>query len=174
MIPTTPVISQELQVISEGVRTFASVWNAYKECTPDVQEIVDDMVVIVNDPDSTSDEKEHALDTMLEALFPGLMNDLVEGFKSHRRSSAGRAIRTSLQKEEASFASRLARLMKDRRISQAELAKLIGVQQPAVSMMLKRGCRPQRKTILRLAKALKAEPGDLWPNTGDDPRPEAK
>lgn len=153
MTPATPVIKQELQVISEGVRTFASVLNAYKECTPDVQEIVDDMVVIVNDADSTSDEKEHAVDVMLEALFPGLMNDLVEGFKSHRRSSAGRAIRTSLQKEEATFASRLAKLMKDRRISQAELAKLIGVQQPAISMMLKRECRPQQNTILRLAEA---------------------
>ena len=31
MTPATPVIKQELQVISEGVRTFASVLNAYKK-----------------------------------------------------------------------------------------------------------------------------------------------
>jgi transcriptional regulator with XRE-family HTH domain len=48
-------------------------------------------------------------------------------------------------------------------LSQAELAAKVGIGQPAVSMMLNRACRPQRKTVLRFAEALGVRPEELWP-----------
>ncbi len=36
--------------------------------------------------------------------------------------------------------------------------------QPAISQMLNRNCRPQKKTILRLAQALDVLPQELWPD----------
>jgi transcriptional regulator with XRE-family HTH domain len=49
-------------------------------------------------------------------------------------------------------------------ITQEELAKTVGIGQPAISNMLKRQCRPQKRTVERLAEALKLSPQDLWPN----------
>ncbi len=48
-------------------------------------------------------------------------------------------------------------------MSQVELAAAIGVGQPAISMMLSRNCRPQRRTVECIARALEVTPNDLWP-----------
>ena len=48
-------------------------------------------------------------------------------------------------------------------VSEEKLAEMIGVTQPAISMMLQRECRPQRRTIVRIAEALELDPQDLWP-----------
>jgi predicted XRE-type DNA-binding protein len=65
--------------------------------------------------------------------------------------------------EEADFAKRLRQLMEARNLTQAELASAVGIGQPAVSMMLNRACRPQKKTVLRFAEALGVGPEELWP-----------
>ncbi len=49
------------------------------------------------------------------------------------------------------------------RPTQNELAAKVGIGQPAVSMMLNRACRPQRKTVIRFAEVLEVAPQDLWP-----------
>jgi DNA-binding Xre family transcriptional regulator len=116
-----------------------------------------------SDSDATDSEKQQALEVVVEAIFPGLATDIQETMESALRSKKGLTIRQSLVKEEAVFADRLAEAMRDRRISQTELAKRIGVQQSAISMMLKRHCRPQARTVLRLAEALSVSPEDLWP-----------
>jgi transcriptional regulator with XRE-family HTH domain len=68
-----------------------------------------------------------------------------------------------MDREEAEFATRLAAIMKDRKLSQEGLAKLVGVGQPAISNMLNRQCRPQRATVERFANALEVPPDKLWP-----------
>jgi len=66
--------------------------------------------------------------------------------------------------QEATFAQRLRELMEAKRISQQELADRVQCSQPAISQMLNRACRPQKKTILNLAEALNVQPRDLWPD----------
>ena len=48
-------------------------------------------------------------------------------------------------------------------MTQVELAEKVGIGQPAISMMLNRTCRPQKKTVQKLAAALGVAPVDLWP-----------
>ena len=66
--------------------------------------------------------------------------------------------------EEETFADRVRELMETKRISQQELAARAGCSQPAISQMLNRTCRPQKKTILKLAEALNVQARDLWPD----------
>jgi transcriptional regulator with XRE-family HTH domain len=54
--------------------------------------------------------------------------------------------------------------MTEKCVTQQELAQRIGCSQPAVSQMLNRSCRPQKKTILKLAEALNVRPQELWPD----------
>src|SRR5207249_185200 len=65
--------------------------------------------------------------------------------------------------EEASFAQRLREVMAEKGLKQEELAARVGIGQPAIAMMLKRTCRPQKKTILRFATAIGVSPEALWP-----------
>jgi len=69
-----------------------------------------------------------------------------------------------LNAQEATFAQRLRELMEAKRISQQELADRVGCSQPAISQMLHRRCRPQKKTILKLAEALNVPAHELWPD----------
>jgi lambda repressor-like predicted transcriptional regulator len=69
-----------------------------------------------------------------------------------------------MDREEAVFAERLRNLMEAKGVTQAELADKLGIGQPAISMMLNRVCRPQRKTIVRFAEALGVRPEELWPS----------
>ncbi|MBI1901660.1 MAG: helix-turn-helix transcriptional regulator [Planctomycetia bacterium] len=129
---------------------------------------IHEMIEIVLDPKSDDDEREMALATIAEALFPQSVGpdggiDLEEFDRLEARASPeGRAVHRQLDREEAEFAARLRRSMKRKGATQAELAERIGVGQPAISMMLNRQCRPQPRTIERLAKALGASIKDLW------------
>jgi transcriptional regulator with XRE-family HTH domain len=53
--------------------------------------------------------------------------------------------------------------MKKHGMTQAELAEKTDVNQPAIANMLSRECRPQRRTIAKLAAAFGVEPEELWP-----------
>lgn len=66
--------------------------------------------------------------------------------------------------QEEKFARQRRELMEAKRISQQELAERVGCSQPAISQMLHRKCRPQKKTILKLAEALNVQPCELWPD----------
>jgi len=69
-----------------------------------------------------------------------------------------------MDEEEATFADRLRTLLERRTITQTELAERTGCSQSAISHMLNRNSRPQKKTILKLAEALQVAPVDLWPD----------
>lgn len=95
--------------------------------------------------------------------LPGL--DLVEA-EAMAPSVAPEAkeILDRMDQEEAFFAQRLRDLMTERGWTQVDLADKVGLGQPAISMMLNRTCRPQRKTVLRFAQAFGVPPADLWPH----------
>ena len=69
-----------------------------------------------------------------------------------------------MDSQESSFADRLRNLLKRRNITQQELGERADCTQSAISKMLNRNCRPQKKTILKLAAALNVEPTELWPD----------
>jgi transcriptional regulator with XRE-family HTH domain len=73
-----------------------------------------------------------------------------------------------MDREEATFADRLRAVMQERGVTQEQLAERIGVGQSAIAMMLQRQCRPQRRTVSRMAEALEVPPDRLWPAFGRD------
>jgi transcriptional regulator with XRE-family HTH domain len=119
---------------------------AMAECNDEVRDVVLRMVRVVESPQATPAEREHALATIADVL---LQNPDEE---EHARS------------QQAVFADRLRSLMTEKCVTQQELAQRIGCSQPAVSQMLNRSCRPQKKTILKLAEALNVRPQELWPD----------
>lgn len=157
------------QLHASLTRVFADLMRAYMECSDEVQDAILEMTRIVNDPDAEPDEKEMALLTIQEALFPQHHNgvlgaDFAELDSDCRETSAELTVTISeLDAEEAQFAERVQTLMQARGMTQTELASESGVGQSAISMMLSRNCRPQRRTVTRIARALKVNAEELWP-----------
>jgi lambda repressor-like predicted transcriptional regulator len=148
---------------------FAELYLAFLECSNEVQEAIRDMARIVRDPESDPDEREAAIATICEALFPSphdgdLGVDLGDAEQLDAQDAREVArILAELNSQEATFADRVSALLKEKRMTQAQLADAIGVGQPAVSMMLARQGRPQRKTVEKVAVVLGVDPCDIWP-----------
>ena len=142
---------------------FAMFLHAYRECSPAIREVVDEMTEILVDAEATEDDRLMASTTIIEAIFPGVSVDMLEDSSNGMQSSTAAKVRTELAAEEANFADRLRAIMEAKGISQEQLALMTAVGQPAISNMLKRQCRPQRRTIVRLAQALEVAESDLWP-----------
>jgi lambda repressor-like predicted transcriptional regulator len=95
--------------------------------------------------------------------LPGL--DLVEAEGIARQiSEEATAVLDEMDKEEWVFAERLRSIMAAKGFTQSQLAEKIGVGQPAISNMLQRECRPQKRTIVKIAEALDVPAEELWPN----------
>jgi lambda repressor-like predicted transcriptional regulator len=148
------------------VRNTCDVLRAFKECSDEIQQGVLEMAHILSDGSATEDEKAAAEDTLLEALYPQYVGEEL-GIDSDDYEAVNRKhspkIEDELDQQESGFAERLASLMKEKGMTQAQLAEKAGVGQPAISMMLSRNCRPQRRTIQKLATALGATIEHLWP-----------
>lgn len=155
--------SATANLMMANVRTFLEVQSAFDECDPQIKAEVEEMLAICKHPDATEDEKERALWTIVEALFPSLASDILHEETTLRKSDPARVRSAELDREEAVFFERLNAAMKAKAFTQEMLANAAGVGQPAVSNLLSRACRPQRRTVLRLARALGVEPADLWP-----------
>lgn len=146
-------------------------WATLAECSDDVQRLVVSMLGVLKSAESKPNERQRALMTLADALSLnpdedgeyGL--DLVasEAEAAARTPSLARGVE-KMDSQEATFALRLRELMDAKHISQTELAERIGCSQPAISQMLNRNCRPQKKTILKLAEALNVPAQDLWPD----------
>jgi transcriptional regulator with XRE-family HTH domain len=128
------------------------------------------MLTVIENPDSTAQERQRACSTIRDAFEShedpngyGVNLAECEVSAAARYASIDRAA-VELDSQEAAFAEKLRELMKARAVTQSELASRIGCTQPAISQMLKRECRPQRKTILGLANALNVDPRELWPD----------
>ncbi len=73
-----------------------------------------------------------------------------------------------MAEEDLTFSQRLSACLESKGVTQEEIASKIGVGQSAIANLINRNCRPQRKTVLRLADALGVPPQDLWPNFKPD------
>jgi transcriptional regulator with XRE-family HTH domain len=161
------VLFQQLQSSPEGKQLMRQLL----ECSDEVRKVALDMLCVLNDPSITSAEKERASMTLADALFPnadesgeyGMDLQLSESGAASRFPALAREVQ-KMDTQEATFADRLSHLMHARCISQTVLATLTGCSQPAISQMLKRKCRPQKRTILKLANALNVPASDLWPD----------
>jgi lambda repressor-like predicted transcriptional regulator len=155
-------------------RMFAQVFQAYVGCTEETQRLIRDMVEIVNDPSATEDEQLMACSTIAEALFPSrhgghLGVDLEEAERlDAERSREIRDVHASMDRQEEHFADRVIALMRERDMTQTQLASACEIGQPAVSNLLSRWSRPQRRTVEKIAKALGVEASEIWPE-GDTP-----
>jgi lambda repressor-like predicted transcriptional regulator len=154
---------------------FARLLGTFKECSDEIQSVIVDMAGVYNSSDATEDEKEAALSTIAEALFPsqhhGILGVCLETCKEELRTSPDLGVRTLLKQmdsEQSSFSDRVTALLDEKMMSQSDLAAAIGVKQPAISMLLSRECRPQRRTVEKIAAALKVSPEEIWPGIKDD------
>ena len=147
-------------------------WGALIECSDDVEQVVVSLLNVVKDPHTTPEERQRALMTIADVLSLNPCEedgqygqDLVasEAFAATKSAPLAREVRR-MNAQEETFAQRLRELMEAKQVSQQELAERVGCSQPAISQMLTRMCRPQKRTILRLAEALKVHPRELWPD----------
>lgn len=150
----------------------------YMECSDEIQSVVRSMFAVLEHEHTTEEDRQRAFSTIADALFLNPENghgrygmDLT---RVERDSAKGHPVEArrpvvanrldQLDTREAMFAERLRHFLSEKNITQEELADRIGCTQSAISKMLSRNARPQRKTIFKLAEALGVAPTDLWPN----------
>lgn len=163
--------SSEQDAIISTIQGVAPLFQAFLECSQELQQHAKTMFAVFHDSDATDEDRYLAAATLADILFPNthegdklLGLDLVAAeqlAKVHHPES--QAVLDQMDAEEATFAVRLEQAMAERNITQSELARRIGVGQPAIANMLKRECRPQKRTVARLAEALGMQPAELWP-----------
>lgn len=73
-----------------------------------------------------------------------------------------------MEKEGSTFGERVNMLLETKNMTQGDLASMVGLNQSAISMLISRSCRPQRRTVEKIANALKVSSEDLWPGFKDD------
>jgi transcriptional regulator with XRE-family HTH domain len=129
------------------------------------------MLSVVESATATPAERKRALMTIADALSLNPDDDGEYGqdlFASESKAAArfphlAREV-DKMDTQEATFARRLRELMEAKHVTQQELAERVGCSQPAISQMLNRTCRPQKRTILKVAEALHVPARDLWPD----------
>jgi len=150
----------------------APLLQAFMECSNALQIHARKLTAILVDPNTDDDDRELAAMTLADVLFPNFHEgELGSDLKECEAQGAQHSPETCdvlkrMDSEEATFAERLRAVMDDRGITQVQLADKIGVGQSAIAMMLQRECRPQRRTVVRMAEALRVQPEDLWPGLG--------
>ncbi len=165
----TTTRSREINAELMTSRMFAEVFQAYSECSREIQGLIRDMAEIVNEPSATEDEKLMACSTIAEALFPHrhderLGIDLEEAERLDRECPGEpKDVYVSMERQESNFADRVVALMRERDMTQAQLASACEIGQPAVSNLLSRRSRPQRRTVEKIAKALGVSSSEIWP-----------
>ena len=69
-----------------------------------------------------------------------------------------------MESQEETFADPVEAILEQKNVTQEKLAERIACTRSAVSEMLSRKARPQRKTIYNMAAAMDVEPTALWPD----------
>ena len=144
--------------ISEILQAFFQL----DECT---QQQIQEQVKRLRDPQTSEVERADAEKALATALRSAGRKHKAGAVMSRdeRFSTAHHELRAQMEQAEAKFAATLGRLMAERQLTQEELAERIGVGQSAISMLLKRRCRPQRRTLGKMAEALGVPVDELWP-----------
>ena len=115
---------------------FAKVFDeAYLHASDEIKEVIESMSTIVNDPAADEDERNAALDTLVEVLFPPKHAEQL-GVDLEELGDGGTAdakeVHAAKARQEAHFADVVQKLMKERSITQKALADKIGIGQPAL------------------------------------------
>lgn len=154
-----------------ALQAAAPIVLALAECDDELRAEAVELFKHLAAGDLDAEQRHSTLALLAEILFPhadpnGLPGrDLVEAERDAPRVNPEAAgVLAGMDRDEAAFAARVRELMETRGLTQAELAAKVGIGQPAVSMMLNRECRPQRKTVVRFAEALGVPPEELWPS----------
>ncbi|MFO0936862.1 MAG: helix-turn-helix transcriptional regulator [Gemmataceae bacterium] len=159
----------------------APILQAFFECNDELQAHAKKLIKTIVDKKTDDDDRFLAVATLHEILFPyldetdnllGMNLDDSNPHPNQQGSGSSNpfaedhedtaAESETMRKEEASFAEKLGQLMALKGLTQSELASILGIGQSAIAMMLKRECRPQKRTIHRLAQALGVSPSELW------------
>jgi lambda repressor-like predicted transcriptional regulator len=161
---------QTEQEVFTKIQGAAPLLLAFIECSNELQQHAKEMLVVLLDPEVNEDDRFLAASTLADILFPNthegdkmLGMDLEAAEEMAKQSPEAAAALAEMDRDEETFAVRLRQSMEEKGVTQEALAKKTGVGQPAISMMLNRACRPQRKTVEKIAAALGVEPGQLWP-----------
>jgi lambda repressor-like predicted transcriptional regulator len=170
-MPTKTIDTNKL---AADLQRFAPLFQAYIECSDELQAHARKLFATLTDPQTDEADCALAAMTLADVLFPNfyegeLGSDLQE--REAQGASCSEETRETLERmgcEEATFAENLRAVMQERGMTQVQLAERISVGQPAVAMMLQRQCRPQRRTVARMAEALEVPPERLWPSFAHD------
>jgi lambda repressor-like predicted transcriptional regulator len=162
--PMNPLEAAALKAATPIVRALA-------ECDDELRAEAFELFKQLEQNDLDPEQQTATLALLAEILFPngdasglpGLDLEEAERIAPSQNPDAP-GVLAAIDRDEATFAGRVRELMAARGLTQAELADKVGIGQPAVSMMLNRPCRPQRKTVARFAEALGVGPADLWPS----------
>ena len=144
---------------------ISEVLQAFFQLDANAQREVREQVRRLSAPQTSAAERDRAEKRLAAVLGSAGAPDLAGRVlrREERLSPAHQELRAQMDQAEAAFAATLARLMAERQLTQAQLAERIGVGQSAISMLLKRRCRPQRRTLGKLAEALGVPVEELWP-----------
>lgn len=148
----------------------APILAAMKECDPELREYAEELIQQLGQ-ELDVESRRATIALLAEMLFPSNDANGLPGMdleEAERRSpevnpEAATVLQT-MDAEEATFADRLQSLMDERGLTQSALSSIVSLGQPAISMMLTRKCRPQRRTIRKFADALGVPPARLWPS----------
>ena len=163
-----PFLRSLLSMPSHELQKFC---HALMECRDQVRQDVLQMFEIAENPNLAVADRLRALNTIADQLH--LIRDPDGRFGMDLAESEGLAAGQfpalayqvkQMDTQEAQFAERLRDVMKKKQITQKQLAERIHCTQPAISQMLNRKCRPQRKTLDKIAKALGVDVRSLWPD----------
>lgn len=163
-----PLVKFLLRMPPEKVAEFCE---SLQECSDQLRTDALTMLAVAEDEQRPQTERQRALMTLADALHLNPDEDGRYGMDLNASEAAAAerypALATQVEimdSQEAKFAGRLRQLMKDKCITQEKLAARIECSQPAISQMLNRKCRPQRKTLDKIAKALNVDVRELWPD----------
>jgi transcriptional regulator with XRE-family HTH domain len=158
-------------LISMPPKALQDFCHTLMEWSDQVRRDVLQMLEIAEDTNLSADERAHALRTIADQLHlipddEGRFGiDLARSEELAATNFPALAYQIGqMNLQEAEFADRLRHLMKTKHITQKELAARIDCTQPAISQMLNRKCRPQRKTLDKIATALAVDVRELWPD----------
>jgi len=163
------IVATTQQIPGIAPTELASVWvewlRAYLGCSDDLRESVEELSEVIADGETDPDDRHAAISTLIEILFPSerVELSLEEMEAEDRKDPEKRKILEELDAEETFFADHVKAIMQHKKMTQCELAKLIGTSQPSISNLLNRQSRPQQRTVGRIAEALGVSPLELWP-----------
>lgn len=158
-------------LVSMPPDALAQFCRSLMECSEQIRADVLRMFEIAEDTSLSMSERVRALNTIADQLCLSTDNEGRFGMDVVASESAA-AVRfpalavhvETMNTQEAQFAECLRQLMRDKCVTQIQLAERIECTQPAISQMLNRKCRPQRKTLEKIAKALEVDVRELWPD----------